>query len=148
MELKFRFVDVATEEPTVKLGRYAFTVVVTDGSAAEKFSEMGFRQVNVAIDTSVDLKFPVDPKFRLADAATEEPTVKLGRYHRGGYRWSSAEKPSQMGFCQVNVATDTSVDLKFRFVNAATEDPIVSWVSIPGLWWLQMEVLQTVLWSA
>ena len=60
--------DATTEEPTVKLGRYAFTVVDTDGGAAEKSSE------SVTTDTSVDLK------FRFVDATTEEPTVKLGRY--------------------------------------------------------------------
>ena len=39
VDLKFRFVDATTEGPTVKLGRYAFTVVNTDGGAAEKSSE-------------------------------------------------------------------------------------------------------------
>ena len=40
---------------------------------------MGFGQVSVPTDTFVDLKFPVDPKFRFVDAATAEPTAKLGR---------------------------------------------------------------------
>ena len=74
-DLKFCSVDAATEEPTVKLGDYALTVVDTDGGTAEKPSEMGFSQVNVATDTSVDLKFRVDLRFRLVDAATEVPIV-------------------------------------------------------------------------
>ena len=70
----------ANEEPTVKVARYAFTVVDTDEGAAEKLSGMGFGQVNVATDTSVDLKFRADLEFRSVDAATEEPTVKLSHY--------------------------------------------------------------------
>ena len=35
VDLKFRFVNASSGKPTVKLGRYAFTVVDTDGGAAE-----------------------------------------------------------------------------------------------------------------
>ena len=67
--------EAATVEPTVKLGRFAFTVVDADGGAAKKPSEMKFGQVNVATDTSVDLKFHADLKFRFVDAALSSPQL-------------------------------------------------------------------------
>ena len=56
-----------------------------------------------------------------------------------------------MKFGQVNVATYTSVDLKFhvdlkfRCVEAAPRSPQSSWVAMPSLWGIQMEVPQKAL---
>ena len=69
--------EAATGEPTVKLGRFAFTVVDTDGGAAKKPSEMKFGQGNVATVTSVDLKSHADLKLRFVDAAPRSPQSSL-----------------------------------------------------------------------